>query len=382
MKKTMLVIALLFSILFCACSEKTGQKQDLLIPYSNINESDNTAVSLDDYGLRILSFPVVEGFRFQSIRWVNDESLLVIENDKTSQHQKGLTTRVYCTTFTGNDPLLVYEGPYLGNDALVQCKQLQNGDLLLSGTDKALRIESHTFTIIETIQYQEGSYEADISYDGKKIAYVNKRGLFVDTIPSSKPVLLFERKNSEKEKKAPTEPKWSRDGQALCYAVNGNEPFKYVFVTPDGNQIFEYTIRAHGLGWWFGDSRSFAAVSLGENLGMKPLLCVIDTNNKAGYETEKNGALLIECQPYKEQVLYKQLETQKISELGYFPQRLILFNITNKAERVITPDFRSIVSCAFSPSGKVAFIGNYNNPKNEFKIYVIKKSFIGTVDDP
>lgn len=366
MKKILFMTTLLLLVLFCGCSVKQQQMQDI---DSNINQLDGTISALEEYGLKKLTFPDIKGFRLHDIYWVNDDSILVILNDRTSKNRADFTKRVYYTTLTDIKPQLVYEGPFLGNENL---KRLKNGDLLLSGTDKALRIETQTFTVIETIQFPEGSFEADISHDGKKIAYVNDKGLFVDTIPSSKPILLFERIDSEKEKKAPTEPKWSEDGQILCYAVIGNEPFKYVFVTPDGKQIFEYAIEAHGFGWWFGDDQKFVSVSLGENFGMTPLLAVIDVNNKAVYETEKDGIISIRCQPYRNHVLYLQSKMDKLEELGHLTERLILFDTAMEEEKIITPDFKYIFSYELSPSGKIALIGNYDNPENEYNIYLIE----------
>ena len=91
MKRIILAVTLLLLVLFCGCSVKQQQMQDI---DSNINQLDGTISALEEYGLKKLTFPDIKGFRLHDIYWVNDDSILVILNDRTSKNRADFTKRV------------------------------------------------------------------------------------------------------------------------------------------------------------------------------------------------------------------------------------------------------------------------------------------------
>ncbi len=377
MKKIGLLMMIIVSLLVSGCSKNAEQVKNPTFGEKNNAKIKISDISLNGYDMEKLSFPTAENFRLQSVRWIDDKSMLIILDDRSPTHQDNLTSRIYYITIQEDkEPRLIFDGSFIGMDQIIWLKKLTTGDLLLEGLDRALRIDLKTFTVTETIKYPKGSNRADITFDGKKIAYDNEQGLFVDTIPYSTPVQIFESNYNEKEKQVPGEPKWSKDGKVLCYTTNGKNPFKYVFVTTEGKKIWEYPVEANGFGWWFEDNQNFASVSLGENFGKIPKLYIININNKTVYESPESGALLIDTPPFRDRLLYIQSLTDKFSERHYFPQKLKQLNITTKEEKVVTPEFQNITSPTISSTGKIAFIGLYSKSESEnvYNIYILNDS--------
>ncbi|WP_045576233.1 hypothetical protein, partial [Desulfosporosinus sp. I2] len=142
MKKIVLLMMIIVSLLVSGCSKNAKQVKNPTFEENNKTEIKISDISLNGYDMEKLSFPAAENFRLQSIRWIDDKSMLIIIDDRSPTHQDNLTSRIYYITIQEDkEPRLIYDGSFIGMDQIIWLKKLTTGDLLLEGLDRALRID-------------------------------------------------------------------------------------------------------------------------------------------------------------------------------------------------------------------------------------------------
>ncbi|MDI3480762.1 MAG: hypothetical protein PWQ97_417 [Tepidanaerobacteraceae bacterium] len=332
----------------------------------------------DDYLKETITYMHIGTPNFKPIyvKWFDEENIAVIMNNFTLETTSpDVIEKIYAYNLKNKHYALIFEGKFLGNNWDMKFKKLLNGNFLLEGNNMALEIEKQSFKLKKIIPYPEGSYEGDSSYSQTQIAYSKEEGLYLHTIgsPSSEDTELCKYDDSKKIR--PTMPLWSYDDKILSYLllhIENENQNEFVFVDPITKKQKSYIFgEATTLGWWFQDNIRFVACSAGESFGLVPIIKVINISNDQVQDFNTTGEIEIECPPHGDQILYVQTDTE--SKSGYYPERIVNFNVVTNTSDIVTPDFLNIASSNFSPSGnQVLFIAN-SNPGEELSLYVAQK---------
>ncbi|MDK2986159.1 MAG: hypothetical protein PWQ96_1803 [Clostridia bacterium] len=138
-----------------------------------------------------------------------------------------------------------YESVYEGAGRIhynTNLKTLNNSKLAFQCQDKVLILESNDFKVLSEIKLPEGVLEYDISYDGTKIAYSQKEGLFVSNLDFSNRKILLKSTGKEELAKRPGQPKWSYDDKNILYisyVYQGSEGVGVINLDGSENQFYE-----------------------------------------------------------------------------------------------------------------------------------------------
>lgn len=208
--------------------------------------------------------------------------LIVYRNDTES--------RVYAyDTQDGSDS---YTGISLQDNSFIRAKQLQDNKTALMLIDKILILDSISYELLEEIKYPVGETvqpdDIDISPDGKKIAYANKKGLVVSDNHFSNNIVIVESMIGDDphgmDSEVPRYPVFSPDSTQILYRIVGYEwsiGTGVIKVDGSDNRFFESDTDGRAFTEWYDHNLLYSS-SIAYSDTEQPMLLNIDTGEEIG----------------------------------------------------------------------------------------------------
>ena len=172
MKKHLYLIGILIiSILLCSCNNRNlADKKDLFSPGNLVFPQEK-----NNFITTQLPNVLEEGFCLNTIRWLDDNNLLlVIEDIKETEHKKILIYNII-----KNTKEYIYDGRFYGDWTKNHLKLIDDEYIGLQTDNKFIIFDKKTLKLIKELAFSFDYAEADVSNDGSKIAYTTDDSIYI-----------------------------------------------------------------------------------------------------------------------------------------------------------------------------------------------------------